>query len=90
MSFFTSDRERRLWLWTLAVLVAIYSTLGLARMVADTLRKRDLLEVSLALVVIVVVGAIAAARGGECSADGSGCVLPTVIIDVGGSHARPY
>jgi len=37
-----------------------------------------------------VVGAIAAARGGECSADGSGCVLPTVIIDVGGSHARPY
>ena len=25
---FSSDRERRLWVWTLAVVVAIYSTLG--------------------------------------------------------------
>ena len=30
-SLFTSDRERRLWAWTLAVVAAIYSTLGLAR-----------------------------------------------------------
>jgi uncharacterized cupin superfamily protein len=28
---FTSKLERRLWLWTLVVLVAIYSTMGLAR-----------------------------------------------------------
>ncbi len=28
MSLFTSDRERHLWLWALAVMVAIYSTPG--------------------------------------------------------------
>ena len=37
MSLFTSNRERRLWLWTLAVVVAIYSTLGLARTLAVAL-----------------------------------------------------
>lgn len=35
--YFTSKRERRLWLWTLAVVVAIYSTLGLARTLAAAL-----------------------------------------------------
>jgi len=34
---FSSDRERRLWIWTLVVLVAIFSTLGLARTLAVTL-----------------------------------------------------
>ena len=37
MSLFTSDRERRLWLWTLAVVVAIYASLGLARTLAGAL-----------------------------------------------------
>lgn len=37
MSFFSTRRERRLWLWTLAVVVAIYSTLGLARKLSDLL-----------------------------------------------------
>lgn len=37
MAFFTSARERRLWAWTLAVVVAIYSTLGLARTLAGFL-----------------------------------------------------
>lgn len=41
MSRFTSYRERRLWLWTLTVLVAIYSTLGPARTVVDTLREHN-------------------------------------------------
>ena len=49
MSLFTSDRERRLWLWTLAVLVAIYATLGPARVLADALRERNLLRLSFAL-----------------------------------------
>ena len=34
---FTSDRERRLWAWTLAVVAAIYSTLGLAQTLAAVL-----------------------------------------------------
>ncbi|MFQ5746555.1 MAG: VanZ family protein [Gemmatimonadota bacterium] len=41
-ALFTSDRERRLWSWTLAVVVAIYSTLGLARSLAWTARESDL------------------------------------------------
>lgn len=40
MSLFSSDRERRLWFWTLAVVVAIYSTLGLAGTLAGVLRER--------------------------------------------------
>lgn len=44
MAPFTSARERRLWLWTLVVVVAIYATLGLARTLAGELRNRDLLD----------------------------------------------
>ncbi len=44
VSMFTSRRERRLWAWALAVVVAIYSTLGLARTWAGMLRRRDLLD----------------------------------------------
>ena len=38
---FSSERERRLWAWTLAVVVAIYSTMGLARTLAGALRDID-------------------------------------------------
>ena len=58
MSLFTSDRERRLWFSALAVRVAIYSTLGLARTLVDALREENLLRVSFALVVLLVIGAI--------------------------------
>jgi hypothetical protein len=44
LSLFTSDRERRLWAWTLAVVVAIYSTLGLARTLAGALSDKGLLD----------------------------------------------
>ena len=44
MSLFTSTRERRLWLWTLAVIVAIFSTLGPAAMLAGELRERGLID----------------------------------------------
>ena len=37
MSFFSSKRERRLWVWTAVVIAAIYSTLGLARTLTDKL-----------------------------------------------------
>ena len=57
---FTSRRERRLWLWTLAAVVAIYSTLGPAQVLAEVLRERNLLRVSFALVVLLVVGGLAA------------------------------
>ncbi len=63
MPAFTSTRERHLWAWALGVVVAIYSTLGLARLVVELLRERNLLRptvvtlllgVGLALVVQLV------------------------------------
>lgn len=41
-SRFVSHRERRLWAWTLTVVVAIYATLGLARTLAGTLSDASL------------------------------------------------
>ncbi len=37
MSLFSSNRERRLWIWTAVVVAAIYSTLGLARSLVEHL-----------------------------------------------------
>ncbi|MDH3680432.1 MAG: VanZ family protein [Acidimicrobiia bacterium] len=57
---FTSDRERRLWLWTLAVVVAIYSTLGLARTVAGELRNRELLDTVFVWCTVLILAATVA------------------------------
>ena len=43
---FSSRRERRLWIWALAVVVAIYATADLARTIADALRESGLLELT--------------------------------------------
>jgi hypothetical protein len=58
MSLFTSARERRLWFWTLVVLVAIYSTLGLAGTLAGALRDRGLISASFWLGLFLVGAAI--------------------------------
>jgi hypothetical protein len=58
--WFSSDQERRLWLWTLAVIVAIYSTLSPAQKLAAALRERDLLGVSSGAVMLGVGMALAA------------------------------
>lgn len=39
MTRFTSPRERRLWLWTLLVLITIYATLGVVRPLAQFLNE---------------------------------------------------
>ncbi|MDJ0923997.1 MAG: VanZ family protein [Acidimicrobiia bacterium] len=56
---FASAREQRLWMWTLAVVVGIYSTLGLARTLAGVLRARDLLDGLFVLGFLLVLGTIA-------------------------------
>jgi len=61
MSLFNSDRERRLWLLTAAVLLAIYSTMGPAQRLAHALRERNLLQISLGIV-LVSVGTLIAWR----------------------------
>ena len=44
MPLFSSVRERRLWVCTLAVIVAIYSTLGLTTTLVEVLRNRELFD----------------------------------------------
>lgn len=60
MAVFSSRRERRLWLWTLAVVVAIYATLGLARTAAGILRDLGLLEAFFGLGMFLLAAAIVA------------------------------
>lgn len=57
-SLFTSDRERRLWAWTAAVVVAIYSTLGLARTLAGILREEGLLVAAFGLGMLLFGGTV--------------------------------
>lgn len=59
---FASDRERRLWAWTLAVLAGIWLTLGVAPLLTGALRDRGLLTAGFALG-LALVGATAAAQG---------------------------
>lgn len=58
MSLFTSERERRLWVWTLAVVVAIYSTLSLTGTLTGALRDRGLIGTSFWLGLFLVGAAI--------------------------------
>lgn len=62
MPAFTSVREKRLWFWTLAVVVAIYSTLGLAQTLVDTLGS-DFLSVWLFLIGCILVLAAVITQG---------------------------
>ena len=57
MPLFASGRERRLWLWTLAVVVGIYATIGFGSTVAGVLREGGLIEASLFLGAMCLVGA---------------------------------
>jgi len=58
MSLFSSNRERRLWIWTLVVIVAIYTTLGFAGTLAVYLRSQNLLNESFFLAFLIVVATI--------------------------------
>lgn len=58
VSWFASDRERRLWAWTAAVVVAIYSTLGLARTLAGVLREEGVLVAAFGLGMLLVGGTV--------------------------------
>ncbi len=58
MTLFSSKRERRLWLWVVLVMAAIYATLGLAQQWAQVLEERGLLDftVGLFLLCMLLVG----------------------------------
>lgn len=59
MPAFTSNRERRLWLWALAAVVAIYLSLGFAGALAEALRDRNLLDTSFFAGVLLLAAVIA-------------------------------
>lgn len=63
MGLFVSRRERRLWLWTAALVVAIYSTLGLAGTLAEKLYDAGLLDAALFLLGMLLVGATVLIHG---------------------------
>ncbi len=58
MTLFSSVRERRLWVWTTALVVGIYSTLGLARTLAGVLRDRGLFDGAFILGFFLIIMAI--------------------------------
>lgn len=57
-TLFASSRERNLWLLAAAVVVAIYSTLGLATTLAEQLTDRNLLDNISAVGFLVLFGAV--------------------------------
>lgn len=59
MSLFASARERRLWLWTAAVVAAIYASLGRAPDLALSLPEGQLSFWSFVLGLLLVAGAVA-------------------------------
>ena len=52
-SAFNSRRERHLWLWALAVILAIFATLGPAGELVAVLREHNLLRLSFASVLVL-------------------------------------
>lgn len=60
MSLFTSRRERRYWLYFVAAVAAIYSTLGIAGALAAALEDRGLIGLAFGAGFLTVIGAILA------------------------------
>ena len=97
MSPFTSTRERRLWLSTLAVVAAIYATLGLTGRLASTLREAELMSAFFALgmvligVSIVVQGLRSRPGGAEIAvALGVATVYFMVFVRMGSHEERTH
>ena len=57
-TFFSSNREQRLWIWTLIVVAAIYSTLGLTATLAETLRERGMFTNAFIIAFFLMLAAV--------------------------------
>lgn len=58
MTLFTSTREQRLWVWTLVVVAAIYSTLSLTATLVNTLLDRGQFDGVFVFAFLVILVAI--------------------------------
>ena len=58
MTLFTSRRERRLWGWAGAALLAIYATVGLAGTLTRFLGEHDLVGAVFGLAFLIVIAAV--------------------------------
>lgn len=78
-SSFSSARERRLWIWTAVVVVAIYSTLGLAQTLADRLGD-DAFSVWLFLLGCILVLATVVTQGLRARPSGTEVAVALGIV----------
>lgn len=58
MRWFRTTREKKFWLWSALVLIAIYSSIGLAFSVSEYLRDRELLDGAFVLLFSLIVIAV--------------------------------
>ena len=58
MPFFTSDRERRLWVWAIIIMIAIYATLGVTPAIARALRDRGLINAAFNVGALLIGAAV--------------------------------
>ena len=58
MGLFSSRRERRLWLWALAVVALIFGSLGFSGTLADLLADDNIAAVAFGLALLLVAAAI--------------------------------
>jgi len=69
MTLFKSNRERRLWLCVLLVVIAIYSSLGLVGALAGILREKNLLGslffISFLMILAAIIGSGLQRRAGK-------------------------
>jgi len=69
MTLFKSNRERRLWLCVLLVVIAIYSSLGLVGTLAGILREKNLLGslffISFLMILAAIIGSGLQRRAGK-------------------------
>ncbi len=58
MSYFTSKREKQLWIWTTIIIVGIYSTLGLAATIAEEMYNQGLSAVAMLFSMFLIALAV--------------------------------
>lgn len=81
MAVFTSDRERRVWIWTAVLVAGIFATLGVASSLSDELGRRGVFDGLYALGALLVV-AMVVTRGWGARPGGREVVAAIGVVAV--------